>query len=321
MEASSPGRRGVPPLRLAAGAAFMLLIVTGCGAGAGSLGDDRSAPERVPVTVTAEAPQTTQTTRAAESGRPPENDDPAGTDDPAGSDRTDDPAGARTDDPAGARTAVQPGGVLTDGGVVAAELTRAGQRDRFALDLGDAREFYVTDMTGDDIRLQVYSEVDGRPVGPSDIAFSWGTSVVKLTKAGRHRLEVFGNTNVVGPYGFRIATVKVRTFPAAIGLRIGEGGPDGAGRLDVPGRIDRFEFDADGASAIKVLGGTGACEAIELELVDAAERNVASPRQPIPLCGYEADIPLSGGDGRYALVVRSGSAKTGPYSFQIARAG
>ncbi|MEU9836584.1 hypothetical protein AB0D67_34045 [Streptosporangium sp. NPDC048047] len=301
MEASSPGRRGVPPLRLAAGAAFMLLIVTGCGAGAGSLGDDRPAPERVTVTVTAEAPPTA---RAAESGRPPESDDPAG-----------------TDDPAGARTAVQPGGVLTDGGAVAAELTRAGQRDRFTLDLGDAREFYVTDMTGDDIRLQVYSEVDGRPVGPSGIALSWGTSVVKLTKAGRHRLEVFGNTNVVGPYGFRIATVKVRTFPAAIGLRIGEGGPDGAGRLDVPGRIDRFEFDADGASAIKVLGGAGACEAIELELVDAAERNVASPRQPIPLCGYEADIPLSGGDGRYALVVRSGSAKTGPYSFQIARAG
>ncbi|MFG1748945.1 hypothetical protein [Streptosporangium sandarakinum] len=302
MEASSTGRRGVPPLRLAAGAAFMLLIVTGCGAGVP--GNDRPAPERVTVTVTAGAPEitrtaeTTRTTESAESGEP-----------------------AGTGDPAPDRTAVRPGGVLTDGGTVASELTRAGQRDRFALDLGDAREFYVTGMTGDDIRLQVYSEVDGRPVGPSDVALSWGTSVVKLTKAGGHRLEVFGNTNVVGPYGFRIATVKVRTFPAAIGLRIGEGGPDGAGRLDVPGRVDRFEFDADGASAIKILGGAGACEAIELELVDAAQRSVASPRQPIPLCGYESDIPLSNGDGRYALVVRSGTAQTGPYSFQIVRAG
>ncbi|GAB2477106.1 hypothetical protein GCM10027187_50990 [Streptosporangium sandarakinum] len=296
MEASSTGRRGVPPLRLAAGAAFMLLIVTGCGAGVP--GNDRPAPERVTVTVTAGAPEITRTTESAESGEP-----------------------AGTGDPAPDRTAVRPGGVLTDGGTVASELTRAGQRDGFALDLGDAREFYVTDMTGDDIRLQVYSEVDGRPVGPSDVALSWGTSVVKLTKAGGHRLEVFGNTNVVGPYGFRIATVKVRTFPAAIGLRIGEGGPDGAGRLDVPGRVDRFEFDADGASAIKILGGAGACEAIELELVDAAQRSVASPRQPIPLCGYESDIPLSNGDGRYALVVRSGTAKTGPYSFQIVRAG
>ncbi|WP_189250464.1 hypothetical protein [Streptosporangium pseudovulgare] len=305
MEASSTGRRGVPPLRLAAGAAFMLLIVTGCGAGV--LGNDRPAPERVTVTVTAGAPETTGT---IESARPAESGEPGETSE------TDE-----TGETAPDRTVVRPGGVLTDGGTVASELTRAGQRDRFALDLGDAREFYVTDMTGDDIQLQVYSEVDGRPVGPSGIALSWGTSVVKLTKAGRHRLEVFGNTNVVGPYGFRIATVKVRTFPAAIGLQIGEGGPDGAGRLDVPGRIDRFEFDADGASAIKVLGGAGACEAIELELVDAAQRSVASPRQPIPLCGYESDIPLSNGDGRYALVVRSGTAKTGPYSFQIARAG
>ncbi|MET9063717.1 hypothetical protein [Streptosporangium sandarakinum] len=303
MKASSTGRRGVPPLRLAAGAAFMLLIVTGCGAGAGVLGNDRPAPA-VTVTVTAGASETARTTGTTRPTESAESGEPAG-----------------TGDPVPARTAVRPGGVLTDGGTVASELTRAGQRDRFALDLGDAREFYITDMTGDGIRLQVYSEVDGRPVGPSDVALSWGTSVVKLTKAGGHRLEVFGNTNVAGPYGFRIATVKVRTFPAAIGLRIGEGGPEGAGRLDVPGRVDRFEFDADGASAIKVLGGAGACEAIELELVDAAQRSVASPRQPIPLCGYESDLPLSNGDGRYALVVRSGTARTGPYSFQIARAG
>ncbi|GAA5084617.1 hypothetical protein HNP84_005420 [Thermocatellispora tengchongensis] len=217
-------------------------------------------------------------------------------------------------------TAVSPGGVLTDGSTVSAELTRAGQKHEFTLRLGDAREFYVADMQGSGIRLQVFSEVDGQPLGPSPAALDYGTTIFKLTKAGGHRLEIWGDTNVIGPYSFRIATVKVRTFPATIGLKIGAGSPDGAGQLDVPGRIDRFEFDADGAPAIKVLGGAGACPVLEMELYDAAERNVATARQPFPLCGYEFDIPLSG-DGRYALVVRSGTAKTGAYSFQIVRAG
>ncbi|MFJ2031072.1 hypothetical protein [Streptosporangium sp. NPDC087985] len=299
MKASPTGRLG-GPLRLAAGATLVLLTVTGCGAGVDTLRDAQPVPERVTSTATTETAPTTETTQ------PTENSEPAETE---------------TADPVQAQVAVQPGGVLVDGGTVEAELTRAGQRDKFTLDLGDAREFYVTDMAGDDIQLQVVSEVDGRPVSPSSTALSWGTSVVKLTKVGKHRLEVFGNTNVIGPYSLRIATVKVRTFPATIGLQIGEGSPDGAGRLDVPGRIDRFEFGADGASAIKILGGAGACTAIELELTDAAEKNIASPRQPFPLCGYEFDIPLSDANGRYALVVRSGTAKTGAYSFQIARAG
>ncbi|MER5625900.1 hypothetical protein ABT061_33175 [Streptosporangium sp. NPDC002544] len=307
MKASPTGRLSMP-LRLAAGVTLVLLTVTGCGAGVDTLQSDQPVPERVTSTATAETTQPTETPQPTENSEPTESSEPAET--------TNEP-----DDPAQAQAAVQPGGTLADGSTVAAELTRAGQRDKFTLDLGGTREFYVTDMSGDDIQLQVFSEVDGKPVGPSDIALSWGTSVIKLTKAGKYRLEVFGSTNVIGPYSLRIATVKIRTFPATIGLQIGEGNPDGAGRLDVPGRIDRFEFDADGASAIKVLGGAGACTAIELELTDAAEKNIASPRQPVPLCGYEFDIPLSNGDGRYALVVRSGTAKTGAYSFQIARAG
>ncbi|MFF4775391.1 hypothetical protein ACFY05_21285 [Microtetraspora fusca] len=300
MKVPPSGRLSVP-LRLAAGATLVLLTVTGCGAGVNTLRNDQSVPERATSAATAE------TTPSAETAQPVENSEPTEPTETAG--------------PAQAQTAVQPGGALVDGSTVAAELTRAGQRDKFTLDLGDAREFYVTDMAGDDIQFQVFSEVDGQPISPAGVALSAGTASVKLTKAGKHRLEIFGNTNVIGPYSFRIATVKVRTFQATIGLQIGEGSPAGAGRLDVPGRIDRFEFDADGASAIKIIGGAGACTAIELELTDAAEKNIASPRQPVPLCGYEFDMPLSNGDGRYAIVVRSGTAKTGPYSFQIVRAG
>ncbi|WP_061296774.1 hypothetical protein [Herbidospora cretacea] len=208
-------------------------------------------------------------------------------------------------------TAAQPG-VIADGATISAELTRTGQRDTYPLDLGDAREFYVTDMSGDGIEFQVVSEIDGEPVSPSGFALQWGSTVVKLTKAGEHRLEVYGQTNVIGPYSFRVATVKVRDIPTTIGLNVN-------GQLDVPGRIDRYEFDSDGATAIKIVGGSGACQAIELELVDAADKSISTPRQPIPLCDYEAPIPLSNGDGPYALVVRSGTAKTGGYTFQLTR--
>jgi len=218
---------------------------------------------------------------------------------------------------------VEPGGVLVDGSTVSAELTRAGQRDKFKLDLGDAREFYVADMEGDGIQFQVFSDVDDEPVGFAGTSLTAGTSLSqKLTKAGGYRLEIWGNPNVVGPYSFRIATVKVRTFPATIGLKIGQDGPAGAGRLDVPGRIDRFEFDADGAKAVKIIGSAaGTCNNMDIELYDASEKDLADPRQPAPLCGNEFDLPLTSGDGRYALVVRSPMVKTGTYSFQVVRAG
>ncbi|MDX3105356.1 hypothetical protein [Nonomuraea angiospora] len=284
--------------------ALTLLALAGCGlAGGGTRGDGTP-----PAPATSSAPAA-----PGESAPAQAKSAPAAADTPS--------AQASTGQNGRSPVAVEPGGVLTDGSTVSAELTRAGQKDRFTLDLGDAKEFYVTDMQGDGIQLQVFSDADGEPLVPSSVALSFGTSTFKLSKAGGHRLEVWGNTNVIGAYSFRVATVKVRTFPVAIGLKIGEGSPAGAGRLDVPGRIDRFEFDSDGATAVKVLGGAGDCLGIQLELYDAADKSIATARQPVPLCGYESDLPLSGGDRRYALVVRSGEAKTGTYSFQIARAG
>ncbi|MER6829025.1 hypothetical protein ABT352_23800 [Streptosporangium sp. NPDC000563] len=285
--------------------AFLVLLVlaltalTGCGLTGGQTGDGAAAPAQV----TSEA-----TTAPAESDPPAQPESTPEQAETGGQDRP--------------SAAVEPGGTLVDGSTVSAELTRAGERHKFTLDLGDAREFYVADMEGDGIQFQVFSDVDDEPLTPASVDFSAGTSLSnKLTKVGGHRLEVWGNTNVIGAYSFRIATVKVRTFPATIGLKIGEGSPEGAGSLDVPGRIDRFEFDADGAKAIRIIAGGGPCTSIDVELYDAAEKSLADPRQPYPLCGNEFDMPLSGSDGRYALVVRSPAAKTGSYSFQIVRAG
>jgi hypothetical protein len=307
-----PAGRLVLSARRCALLVLAVATIAGCGGlVGGKAGDDRVAPESV-VTSTVDEPaaSASATTETAPVQTAPVQTAPVQTG----------AAQADTGRQEQATAPVEPGGTLVDGSTVSAELTRAGQKDKFTLDLGDAREFYVTDMEGDDIQLQVFSDVDGEALGFSSVALSFGTTIFKMTKAGRHRLEVWGNPNVVGAYSFRIATVKVRTFPATIGLKIGEGSPAGAGRLDVPGRIDRFELASDGATGIRILGNAETCTGVEVELYGAAEKKVANARQPYPLCG-EFTLPFSNGDGRYALVVRSPAAKTAPYSFQITRAG
>lgn len=294
-----PTARLIAPIRYGALLVLALVTFTGCGLTGGETGSGAAAPAEVTSSATAEStpaqPETPENTETTGSGGGEQGTPPA---------------------------AVEPGGTLVDGSTVSAELTRAGERHRFTLDLGDAREFYVTDMEGDDIQFQVFSDVDDEPLSPAAVSLSAGTSLSnKLTKVGGHRLEVWGNTDVIGAYSLRIATVKVRTFPATIGLKIGAGSPAGAGALDVPGRIDRFEFDADGATAIRVVAGGGPCTAVDVEIYDVAEKSVADPRQPYPLCGNEFDLSLPGGDGRYALVVRSPAARTATYSFQMVRAG
>ncbi|GAA4579608.1 hypothetical protein GCM10023194_05650 [Planotetraspora phitsanulokensis] len=305
MAKNSPVR--LAPARYCALLVLSLTVVTGCGLASGQVKSADVPPVQITSSVSAEP---------VESLPAPAESTPA----PALNQAESTPAPAESGGAQTASSAVDPGGTLVDGSTVSAELTRAGQRDKFTLDLGDAREFHVADMEGDGIQFQVFSDVDDQPVGFAGTSLTAGTSLaVKLTKAGGYRLEVWGDPNVIGPYSFRIATVKVRTFPAAIGLKIGEDSPVGAGQLDVPGRIDRFEFDADGAKAIQVIGD--ACTGIDIELYSATEKSIADPRQPSPLCGNQIDFQLSGGSERYALVVRSPAAKTGTYSFQIVRAG
>ncbi|GIH24344.1 hypothetical protein Aph01nite_26540 [Acrocarpospora phusangensis] len=283
--------------KAAAAVAVVSLALLGCGPAATTPSADEAAPEVV--SVASQDP--------TEAAQPEASTEPTETTQPA--------------EEAAAGATVQPGGTLVDGSVVSAELTRAGQKDVYVIDLGEAREFYVADMNGTtDMQFQAFADVDDEPVGLPNLSLSFGTWVFKLTKAGTHRLEVWGNNNTIGKYGFRIATVKPRSFPVAIGMKIGEGSPAGAGRLDVSGRIDRFEFDSDGATAVKVVGGAGACTAIQLELVDAAQADIANARQPVPLCG-DFDMPLSNGDGKYALIVRSNTAKTGAYAFELVRGG
>lgn len=201
---------------------------------------------------------------------------------------------------------VKPGGTVTDGASIAGELLRDGQRDEFTLDLGSAREFYLTDMNGPDMTADVIASVDGSTAATAELA--WGQYVVTLTKSGTHKLVVRGKPNTVGPYSLQLHVVKVRTIPAQIGQTL-------TGTLDVRGRIDRYDFDTAGAQAVQVNGVGSGCDGIQFEIRPASDRREAHASIPLA-CGFR--IPLQT-QGKMTLIVRQPLAQIAPYSVQLVR--
>ncbi|GAA1019029.1 hypothetical protein Aple_056120 [Acrocarpospora pleiomorpha] len=131
---NSPTVSGLVKTALALTAVSLALM--GCGPAATSPSADEAAPEVV--SVATQEPEEAATEPATE---PTET------------------TAETTGDTTGAT--VQPGGTLIDGSVVSGELTRAGQKDVYVIDLGEAREFYVADMNGStDLQFQAFSDVE-----------------------------------------------------------------------------------------------------------------------------------------------------------------
>ncbi|MFD1531499.1 hypothetical protein [Pseudonocardia aurantiaca] len=218
---------------------------------------------------------------------------------------------------------VAAGGTLADGDIASGELRRAGQKDEFTLDLGDAREFYTADMTGDSIQIDVVNASGETITVGGKILLQYETYPWALTRAGQHKIVIEGQEqDVIGPYSFRLATVKVRTYEVQIGQQIGGGTPPGAGAIDVPGVIERYEFDAAGADQVKLVGGPQSCGDVSFEIRDVSDTDNTSARSPVPFCAPESQ-PISlddAGTGRYVLIVRHDHVRTAQYSFRIVRA-
>ncbi|MFG2042956.1 hypothetical protein [Dactylosporangium sp. NPDC048998] len=131
--------------------------------------------------------------------------------------------------------------------------------------------------------------------------------LVRLPKPGTYRLELTGT----GDYAFHFVTVKPRTVPARLGEQV-------TGRLEVPGRVDRREFDAAGASTVRVSGGTGLCTAITMQVYDARTGERLGLDVPAPLCDGLSQ-PLPDPAGRYTVEVSSRGGVVGDYAFTLGR--
>ncbi|WP_327002531.1 VWD domain-containing protein [Dactylosporangium sp. NBC_01737] len=199
------------------------------------------------------------------------------------------------------------GAAIHDGDRTAGTLA-AGESRTYGLDLAGAPGLWVNGTTGDcGVTIQVVTpaarpfEVSGcyglpvlvRPPGPA------GTSVT-----------VKGS----GAYTFTIVTLKPRSRTVALGEQI-------SGRLEVPGRVDRFEFDAAGAKGIRTTGGAGgekACDDIRLRVFDARTGERLGLDVPAPLCeGLTMELPDPA--GRYAVEVIAFGGAVRDYSFRLAR--
>ena len=131
-----------------------------------------------------------------------------------------------------------------------------------------------------------------------------------MPEPGRYQLKVAGERNATGDYRFTFLTEKPRTFPLSLGDRVD------AGRLDLPGRVDRYEFDTTGLSSFRITNGTGPCEDVVLEIRTAADQERWRSAQ-FGICGDHQSVPVPLGTNRTVILVFSPNANTGTYSFAI----
>lgn len=216
------------------------------------------------------------------------------------------------------------GGTIHDGDTGGGSLA-AGQHDRYLLDLGDARFFYLTDWRTDGTSgcsNTVFVAVVGQPGGGYPCP---GTGkIYAVPPAGTARLEFVAGTNATAalPYGFRIVAVKQRTFTIGLGDTVSAGHPAGAGRLDTAGRVDRFEFDAAGATSIIVTGRSTGCANVTLDIHEVgtpADADVPGAGGIHDPCSGAFTYPVSNPAGRYVVVIVSTIAATVDYSFRVDR--
>lgn len=201
---------------------------------------------------------------------------------------------------------VSAGQTMRDGSTGNGTVT-GGAAVAFPLDLAGAPGLWVDDTTGScDVTIAV-----ARPTGrPDEVSGCYGLPVmIRESEPGPYTLTVRGN----GTYAFRIVTLKPRVVAAALGRQV-------SGALDVPGRVDHVEFDAAGATGVRVSGGTGAgdaCDRVQLRVFNARTGERLGLDVPGRLCdGLEQDLPDPA--GRYYLEVTSyGGGPVASYSFNV----
>jgi hypothetical protein len=85
---------------------------------------------------------------------------------------------------------------------------------------------------------------------------------------------------------------------------------------DLPGRVDRYEFDTTGRTRFGIINGTGPCEDVVVEIRPAADQESWRTAQ-LGICGdhHSIQVPLS--TDRTVILVFSRHAKLGTYSFTV----
>lgn len=193
------------------------------------------------------------------------------------------------------------GGPLRDGDTASG----TGGKGSFDLELGDATEFRLVGVQG-----QIFFQLidpDGTAHRSTGSTLP-GSNGFRIPRPGHYRLEVDGADGFTGDFGFRLVTLKFRKLTAKLGDRV-------SGTLDVPGRVDLYAFDPQGAEDVE-LADPRQCEHVQSGVIpDVPDASVLAPRD---LCG-EVSLPVADPDRPHVLVIWSDEAVTGPYEFRFTR--
>lgn len=195
--------------------------------------------------------------------------------------------------------------------MVRGHIADASHADRYPLDLGGAKSFYVLEWKGPGPGCDQSLTINLVDVSVNNFPCTNGSvHFTALDPIGRYNLDIASAKGGTGQYSFRLVTEKVRPLSIAVAERIT------AGNLDIRGRVDIYTFSAAGRSAVQLNATDPSCASDVTFIVRNATTN-ASVTSDRPLCRLTRRIELPDATGRYTITISSPTIATGTYSFSL----
>jgi hypothetical protein len=134
----------------------------------------------------------------------------------------------------------------------------------------------------------------------------------QLVSTGTYTVQVSGDGQTTGSYGFALTQVPDVTFSITIGTSVGKGQPPGAGNISVPGAIQRYTFQGSAGSVVYLATQCDGCPALNWSLVDPSGSVVARADSSADMGREEL-----GATGTYTISTSANGRTTGPYEFSL----
>lgn len=203
---------------------------------------------------------------------------------------------------------VGPGETVRDGNIAGGTIATATQKDRFPLDLGGAKGFYIAGWTGPSLGCDQSLAIsiidvtyDHRPCSDGVVRFG------VPDPNGRYEVEIAGVDGKTGRYQFELVTIKTRDFTVKVGGRA-------TGQIDVRGRMDVYTLDTGGATKFILTDAPECTARINYELINLTTGQLE--RSPRSFCRDE-EVVLPDPNARYAIGITSATLTTAAYKFRL----
>jgi hypothetical protein len=205
---------------------------------------------------------------------------------------------------------VTAGGTLRDGATVTGHIAAGAGADRYPLDLGGSKAFYVTDWDGPGSCDQTFSVnlvdvANGNfPCDGQTVRFE-----VPAASAGSARLEIAPAKAGGGDYSFRLVTEKIH----ALALTVGQVSDTS---ISQPGQVDVYTFSGGGHASVRITGTPTTCaHDIQFIVNDADDGTVTQGFRS--LCGFDDTMTLPRPGDRYTITLHVPDFRAQAYTLKV----